>query len=43
MRKFSLILMLCAAGSLMAGQAKSIYNFTMRSIDGQQVSLSSYW
>jgi glutathione peroxidase len=42
MRKFSLILMLCAAGSLMAGQAKSIYNFTMRSIDGQQVSLSSY-
>jgi len=42
MRKFSLILMLCAAASLMAAQAKSIYNFTMRSIDGQQVSLSSY-
>ena len=42
MRKFILILMLCAAAGLMAAQAKSIYNFTMRSIDGQKVSLSSY-
>ena len=42
MRKLIMILMLCAAGSLMAAQAKSIYDFTMRSIDGQQVSLSSY-
>jgi glutathione peroxidase len=42
MRKLILVLMLCAATSMMAGQAKSIYDFTMRSIDGQQVSLSSY-
>jgi len=42
MRKIILALVLCAASSLMATPAKSIYDFTMRSIDGQQVSLSSY-
>jgi glutathione peroxidase len=36
------MLMLCAASSLMMAQEKSIYDFTMRSIDGQQVSLNSY-
>jgi glutathione peroxidase len=42
MRKLSLVLMLCAACTMMAAQASSIYDFTMKSIDGQQVSLSSY-
>ena len=51
MRKFFLTLMLgvaCASlvcGSLVCGAAappKSIYDFTMKSIDGQQVSLGSY-
>jgi glutathione peroxidase len=46
MRKFLLTLMLgVACGSLVCGAAappKSIYDFTMKSIDGQQVSLSSY-
>src|SRR5580698_3801994 len=42
MRKFGLIVMLCAAATMMAAQASSIYDFTMKSIDGQQVSLSSY-
>jgi len=42
MRKLSLIVMLCAACTMMAAQASSIYDFTMKSIDGQQVSLSSY-
>lgn len=42
MRRFSLILMLCVASSVMASQAKSIYDFTMKSIDGQPVSLKSY-
>src|ERR1700739_2010797 len=41
-RRFSLILMLCVASSVMASQAKSIYDFTMKSIDGQPVSLKSY-
>jgi glutathione peroxidase len=34
--------MLCVAASSLAAQAKSIYDFTMKSIDGQQVGLSSY-
>src|SRR5580698_5598051 len=42
MRKFSLILMLCVACASLAAQSKSIYDFTMKSIDGQQVSLGSY-
>ena len=42
MRKLTLIAMLCAACTMMAAQASSIYNFTMKSIDGQQVSLGSY-
>src|SRR6202046_4921719 len=42
MRKFSLILMFCVACASLAAQSKSIYNFTVRSIDGQQVSLKSY-
>jgi glutathione peroxidase len=42
MRKLSLILILCAAASMAAAQASSIYDFTMKSIDGQQVSLSSF-
>jgi glutathione peroxidase len=42
MRKFSLILMLCVAYASLAAQSKSIYDFTMKSIDGQPVSLGSY-
>jgi glutathione peroxidase len=43
MRKLSLVLMVLVAccGSL-AAQSKSIYDFTMKSIDGQPVRLSSY-
>jgi glutathione peroxidase len=43
MRKLFLILMLCAACcASLAAQTKSIYDFTMKSIDGQPVSLGSY-
>ncbi|HXR39974.1 MAG TPA: glutathione peroxidase [Terracidiphilus sp.] len=43
MRKLSLmILMLCFACGSLAAETKSIYDFTMKSIDGQQVSLGSY-
>ena len=42
MRKFFLILMLCAACASLAAQSKSIYDFTMKSIDGQPVSLGGY-
>jgi glutathione peroxidase len=43
MRKLSLmILMLCVACASLAAQSKSIYDFTMKSIDGQQVSLGGY-
>jgi glutathione peroxidase len=42
MRKLFLILMLCAACGSLAAQTKSIYDFTMKSIDGQQVNLGSY-
>ncbi len=42
MRRLVLVLMFCvAAGSLVAA-AKSVYNFTLKSIDGQPVSLKSY-
>jgi glutathione peroxidase len=42
MRKFCLMLMLCVACVSLAAQSKSIYDFTMKSIDGDQVSLGSY-
>ena len=41
MRKLILILILCAASLPLAAQ-KTIYDFTLRSIDKQQVSLRSY-
>ena len=41
MRKLILILILCAA-SLPLAAKKTIYDFTLRSIDKQQVSLKSY-
>jgi len=43
MRKLILILMMCLAASAAASaQTKSIYDFTMRTIDGQDVSLREY-
>ena len=42
MRKLTLMLMLCAATAVLAAPAKSIYDFTMKSIDGDPVSLGSY-
>jgi glutathione peroxidase len=42
MRKFSLILTLFVACASLMAQQKSIYDFTIKSIDGQQVSLGSY-
>jgi len=43
MRRLSLmILMVCVACGMAAAQTKSIYNFTMKSIDGQPVNLGSY-
>ena len=42
MRKLYLILMRCVACGSLAAQTKNIYDFTMKSIDGQPASLSSY-
>src|SRR5580698_6965385 len=42
MRKLALALMLSAAAVALPAQQKSIYDFTISSIDGQQVSLDSY-
>jgi glutathione peroxidase len=43
MRKFALMMGLCAAAvAMMAANETSIYDFTMKSIDGQQVSLGSF-
>ena len=42
MRKLTLILMLLIASGTTAARATSIYDFTMKSIDGQPVSLKSY-
>ncbi len=42
MRKLSLALVLCAAVLSMAATAKSVYDFTLSSIEGQPVSLRSY-
>jgi len=41
MRKLILILTLCVACASLSAEPKSIYDFTMRSIDGQQVSLKT--
>ncbi len=42
MRKFFLMLSVIIAAVLATAQAHSIYDFTMKSIDGQPVSLKSY-
>ncbi len=42
MRKFIMILLLSMVGGIPAAHAASIYDFTMKSIDGQPVSLKSY-
>ena len=42
MRKLILILMLCVACASLSAEPKSIYDFTMKSIDGDPVSLKSY-
>ena len=42
MRKLYLMLMFCLACASLAAQSKSIYDFTMKSIDGDPVSLKSY-
>ena len=42
MRKLAFVLTLCVAGACMASPANSVYNFTLKSIDGQPVSLRSY-
>jgi glutathione peroxidase len=41
-RKLALVLTLLVAGVCMAIPAKSVYNFTLKSIDGPPVSLGSY-
>jgi glutathione peroxidase len=41
-RKVFLMFSLCVVATLLAAQAHSIYDFTMKSIDGQPVSLKSY-
>jgi len=42
MRKLGLALLLCVAAAMSWAATKSIYDFTMRSIDGEQVSLGKY-
>jgi glutathione peroxidase len=42
MRKLVLALMFCVAAGSLAAAAESVYNFTLKSIDGQPVSLKSY-
>ena len=42
MRKLSLILLFSVAATAFAAPPKSIYDFTMNSIDGQPISLNSY-
>ena len=42
MRKLSVIVALCLATAVCSAASKSIYDFTMKSIDGQQVSLKTY-
>ena len=42
MRKFFLMFSLCVAAIVAGAQAHSIYDFTIKSIDGQPVSLKDY-
>jgi glutathione peroxidase len=42
MRKLALVLTFCAAAAALSAQQKSIYDFTISSIDGQPVSLQGY-
>lgn len=42
MRKFFLMFSVCFIATLLAAQTHSIYDFTIKSIDGQPVSLKSY-
>ena len=42
MRKLIFVLFLCTAAICMAASAKSVYDFTLKSIDGQATSLRSY-
>ena len=42
MRKLAIIVSLCVAGMCMAAANESVYNFTLKSIDHQPVSLSTY-
>ena len=42
MRKLSFVLMLAIAAAAAVAEVHNIYDFTMKSIDGQPVSLSSY-
>ena len=42
MRKLYLMVMFCLACASLTAQSKSIYDFTMKSIDGDPVSLKSY-
>jgi glutathione peroxidase len=42
MRKFAFILALCLAGGIMSAAVRSIYDFTLKSIDGKPVSLKEY-
>ena len=42
MRKVLLMFCVCFIATLLAAQAHSIYDFTIKSIDGQPVSLKSY-
>ncbi len=42
MRNLILILTLCLACASLSAEPKSIYEFTMNSIDGQPVSLKSF-
>jgi glutathione peroxidase len=42
MRKLSVILALCFAAAMAQAQTKSIYDFTMKSIDGEATSLASF-
>ena len=42
MRRLALMFVLCAMAAALPAQQKSIYSFTMKSIDGASVSLESY-
>jgi glutathione peroxidase len=42
MRKLALVLTFCVAAVCMAVPATGVYSYTLKSIDGQPVSLKSY-